>query len=267
AVRRGLDRLREAGVEFNVLTVVQGDNGDHPVAVYEGLKELGAEFIQFIPIVEREGETGVSERSVAPEQFGTFLSRIFDLWLAGDIDRIFVQHFNSALNAVLGNPYTLCVHAPRCGRAVALEHNGDLFSCDHYVFEEFRLGNIGSESYRVVLDGEQQVAFGDAKELALPRECLDCEVRRFCHGGCPAHRFVPDPGGGFAGNYLCTGYRAFFGHVEPFLEAMASAIQRKLPPSQYFRFLTDPGLGPGRNAPCPCGSGRRFRLCCGQAGG
>jgi uncharacterized protein len=262
-VKRGLDHLIEADVEFNVLTVVQRHNGDHPLEVYEGLKALGAHVLQFIPIVEPTGGGKVSPRTVLPEQFGSFLIEIFEKWRAGDIGRVHVQHFETALNAVMGNQNTLCVHSPTCGRAVAVEHNGDLFACDHFVFDEYRLGNITAESYHELLDGPAQTAFGADKLKKLPPKCVGCQVRYMCNGGCPAHWFVPTANSPFDTNYLCKGYLMFFRHIEPTLHGMKAALNQRMPASEYFRFMKDSKHKPGRNDPCPCGSGRKFKQCCG----
>ncbi len=262
-VKRGLDHLIEAGVEFNVLTVVQRHNGDHPLEVYEGLKTLGAHVLQFIPIVEPTGGGKVSSRTVLPEQFGSFLIEIFEKWRAGDIGRVYVQHFETALNAVMGNQNTLCVHSRTCGRSVAVEHNGDLFACDHFVFDEYRLGNITAESYHELLDGPAQTAFGADKLKKLPPECISCQVRYMCNGGCPAHGLVRAVNSPFNSNYLCKGYLMFFKHIEPYLHGMKAALHHRMPASEYFRFMNDSKHKPGRNDPCPCGSGRKFKQCCG----
>lgn len=256
-VKRGLDHLIAENVDYNVLTVVQRDNGDHPDEVYEGIKAMGAEFFQFIPIVERTGGQGVTDRSVLPGQFGEFMVRVFELWRQGDIGAVFVQHFDAALNAAVGNPYTVCVHAPECGRSVAIEHNGDLFSCDHYVEDEYRLGNINSQGYAAMLDGDLQTEFGRSKLTKLPAKCVECSIRYLCHGGCPAQRFIPAEQNDL--NYLCDGYFRFFSHIAPYMEAMKLALENGETANQYFRYMT---LKVGRNDPCPCGSGRKYKRCC-----
>ncbi len=265
-VKRGLDHLLAERVDFNVLTVIQRHNGYHGDEVYQGLKELGADFIQFIPIVERTGGTSVSSRSVLPEQFGSFLIDVFESWRIGDVGKIYVQSFDVALNAVMGNQNVLCVHAPECGRAVVLEHNGDLFACDHFVFPEYRIGNITEDSYSGMLDGEKQKAFGADKLKRLPPKCLKCSVRYLCNGGCPAHSFVPAQGTSFRQNYLCEGYLKFFTHIEPFLKGMKEALSHRLPACQYVQFLEDAKLKPGRNDICPCGSGKKYKHCCAAKG-
>jgi uncharacterized protein len=226
--------------------------------------------MQFIPIVEVEGTDKVSERSVRPRQFGRFLAGVCERWRQKDVGRIFVQHFDLMLGLVAGYPSRLCVHAERCGRAVALEHNGDLFSCDHFVFPQYHLGNIAEQSLAAMLDGPQQMQFGGDKSDGLPKYCRECRFLRLCYGGCPAHRIRKTPDGEDGLNYLCAGYREFFERTLPYFEAMAACINTGLQACEYERFLnrdssretTDARAG--RNAPCPCGSGRKFKRCCGR---
>lgn len=263
-VKRGLDHLLEEGTEFNVLTVVQRHNGDHPLRVYNGLKDLGAEHLQFIPIVERVGERGVSPRSVLPDQFGNFLIAIFEEWRKSDIGRIFVQHFDTALSTSMGYLDTLCVHARQCGRSVALEHNGNVYSCDHYVNPSDLIGNISKQRYVDMIDGEVQTNFGEAKQKELASKCLKCKVLYLCNGGCPVHQFMPVRQSRHDLNYLCAGYKAFFTHIEPYIHAMRSAIRQRLPAKEYFRFAAENKLKVSRNQPCPCGSGKKYKLCCGR---
>lgn len=259
-VKRGLEHLIMENVDYNVLTVVQRDNGDHPEEVYEGIKAMGAEYFQFIPIVERTGGQGVTDRSVLPRQFGEFMVTVFELWRQGDIGRIFVQHFDAALNAAMGNPHTVCVHAPECGRSVAVEHNGDLFSCDHYVEEEYRLGNIKALSYAAMLDGPAQTTFGQDKRTKLPAKCVKCSIRYMCHGGCPVQRFIPTEQHDL--NYLCDGYFRFFSHIAPYMDAMKRALENGQTANQYFRHLREGGVKIRRNDLCPCGSGKKYKRCC-----
>ena len=262
-VKRGLDNLIKHQVEFNVLTAIQRDNGDHPLEVYRALKEFGTQHIQFIPIVESLGNGSVSVRSILPEQYGKFMNAIFDDWLVNDIGRIHVQQFESALCTVINNRATICVHSKQCGRSLALEHNGDVFACDHFVFDDFRIGNISQETYVELVDGEQQSNFGEAKEKKLTNRCKRCDVRQFCNGGCMANRLVNLRNEKYKHNYLCEGYKAFFKHTQPYLEAIAQALRNRMPASQYHHFLTRSRLAPGRNSSCPCGSGKKFKKCCG----
>ena len=261
-VKFGLDNLIRHQVEFNVLTTVQRDNGDHPLEVYRALKDFGAEHIQFIPIVEKLGNGVVSSRSVLPGQYGEFMNTVFDEWLAADIGKIYIQQFESALSATVNQQATICVHAGQCGRALALEHNGDVFACDHFVFDDFRIGNIEQKTYLEMVDGEQQSDFGRAKKR-LTNRCKRCDIRQYCNGGCPAHRLVKHRQEQHLHNYLCDGYRSFFTHTRPYLEAIAKSLSNHMPASQYHRFLTRGGLAPGRNSLCPCGSGKKFKKCCG----
>ena len=272
AVMRGVDALRRHEVEWNTLTVVQCDNSNHPETVYDFLKGIGSSFMQFIPIVEVVGANRVSERSVRPRQFGRFLAGVFERWRREDVGRIFVQHFDLMLGMVMGQPSTLCVHAERCGRAMALEHNGDLYSCDHFVFPQNQLGNIAEQTLAAMVDGPQQQGFGRDKSDGLPRDCRECPFLRLCRGGCPAHRIRRTADGEGGLNYLCAGYREFFARTIPSLEAMAACLGAGLPACDYERFVKrDAGsgatdTGPGRNAPCPCGSGRKYKRCCGRSG-
>ncbi len=262
AVMKGLENLQQFEVDYNILTVIQRHNGDFPLEVYRGLRELGAEHIQFIPIIEQQEDEQVSTRSVLPNQYGEFMNAVFDEWLSHDIGRIYIQQVESALNSLINQSATICVHAETCGRALALEHNGDLFACDHFVFDEFRLGNISRADYPELVDGSQQTEFGLAKKTKLTERCLRCDVRHYCNGGCPAHQFITIKNETFRHNYLCEGYRAYFRHMRPYLEAIAEALRLNLPASNYHRFLSGKKTIVGRNDPCPCGSGRKFKRCC-----
>jgi uncharacterized protein len=262
-VQQGLENLQRHKVEFNILTVIQRHNGNHPIEIYNGLKEFGTKHLQFIPIVERTGGANVSERSVLPTQYGEFMIGVFDEWLAHDIGRIHIQQFESAISTCVGYGSTICVHSPQCGRALALEHNGNLYSCDHYVLDNHNIGNIKHQPYANLVDGEMQTAFGEAKEKELTDRCKRCDVRYLCNGGCPVHQFVPIRNEAFKHNYLCEGYKAFFRHIQPFMDAMAKALKNRFPADQYHRFLADEKLRPSRNSHCPCGSGKKFKKCCG----
>ena len=217
----GLDILKKHGVEFNVLTVINRKNSYHALEVYRFLKEIGSKFIQFIPIVEQIADepdpnglvlikpfsrqrASISEWSVEPLQFGKFLTAIFDEWVREDVGRVFVQIFDVALESWAGVPQSLCVFAPRCGQALALEHNGDLFSCDHFVYPENRLGNILEKPISGLITSQQQIQFGNAKETFLPTDCHECDVRFACNGECPKHRFTSTSKGEYGLNYLCA---------------------------------------------------------------
>lgn len=244
-VMRGLKVLRKHAVEFNTLTVVNRRNAEHPHEVYTFLKETGSGFLQFIPLVERkasglEKKSGltlasppghgsaqeeVTSWSVHPEAYGTFLVDIFDEWIRRDVGRVFVQMFDVALGNWMGLGSSLCVFRETCGQALALEHNGDVFSCDHYVYPRYRLGNLLNTSLGDMVASEQQRTFGTDKRDTLPRYCRECPVRFACHGECPKHRFVKTPDGEPGLNYLCPAYRRFFTHADPYLRRMADLLR------------------------------------------
>ena len=231
-VMRGLDRLKAHGVRWNALTTVHRANEEHPLEVYRFLRdELGAEHIQFIPIVERPTQVGVpvgdtvTDRSVSPAGYGTFLVDVFEEWVRRDVGRVFVQMFDSTLASFVGVPGSLCVHSETCGTALALEHNGDLYSCDHFVDPEHLLGNIGSRHMLELVASPQQQAFGDAKRDSLPAYCRACDVRFACHGGCPKDRFTTTPDGEPGLHYLCPSYQLFFRHVDRPMRVMTAAVR------------------------------------------
>ena len=240
-VMRGIERLKAHGVEFNVLTTVHAANAPHALEVYEFLRdEVGTSFIQFIPIVERTGHDGcaASDRSVTGAAYGAFLSTIFDAWVARDVGRVFVQIFDVALSAWSGRPAGLCVFEETCGRALALEHTGDLYACDHFVDVDHRLGNVGRTPLPVLVSSDAQNAFGRAKKDDLPAKCRECDVRFVCNGGCPKNRFLPTEDGPLL-NGLCDGYLHFFRHVGPAMEWMVDALRHRRPPAGIMTALAD----------------------------
>jgi uncharacterized protein len=239
-VMRGLEAIKRNKVEWNALTVVQRDNGDHGARVYRFLKDIGARFIQLIPIVEHLGGGRISDRTVTPEQWGGFLNAAWDEWIEGDIGEVFVQHFDMMLGITMGYPATMCVHARTCGRALAVEHNGDVYSCDHFVTPENLLGNIMKKRLTVLVDGEQQTRFGQDKLDTLPRYCRECTFVKSCYGGCPAHRITQTPDGEPGLNYLCESYKLFYSHTRPALRAMARALRRGDVARGYRRYLPEP---------------------------
>ena len=278
-VMRAARLFREYGVEFNILCTVHAGNDHHPLEVYRYLRdEVGTNFMQFIPIVERDNETGyqegnrVTDRSVTDRQYGDFLIAIFEEWVRRDVGRVFVQIFDVALAAWTGNRPGLCIFEESCGTALAMEHNGDLYSCDHYVEPDYLLGNMAQHSLLEMAGSETQNQFGDAKRDTLPQYCLDCEVRFVCNGGCPKNRFIETPDGEAGLNYLCAGYRAFFNHVREPMEAMARLLAARRAPAEIMNLyrqrdqarLVQPQARVNRNAPCPCGSGRKYKACCGR---
>jgi uncharacterized protein len=277
-VMRGLRLLQEHGVEYNVLCTVNAANESKPLDVYRFFRdEAGARFIQFIPIVERDNESGfqeggkVTDRSVGPERWGNFLSAVFDEWVRRDVGTVFVQHFDAALAAWAGYPPGLCVFSPTCGTALTLEHNGDLYSCDHFVEPDHYLGNITETSLIELVASEKQLKFGRDKESTLPQYCRKCPVLFVCHGGCPKNRFVETPDGEPGLNYLCESYRAFFTHIDRPMRMMADLLRQGRYADEVMQMLAageetsgKRTVKVGRNDPCPCGSGLKYKKCCGK---
>ncbi len=262
--------LHKHYVEFNILCAVSAANVAYPVEVYRFLRDdVGAQFIQFIPIVERHNETGfqegntVTDRSVTAEQWGRFLVTIFDEWVTRDVGRVFVQHFDAALAAWSGAPPAVCIFSPTCGTALALEHNGDLYSCDHFVEPNYLLGNILDTPLIELVSSDAQRQFGLNKRDTLPQYCLECPVRFACHGECPKNRFIETATGELGLNYLCAGYRAFFAHIDQPMRQMAALLRQGRAPADVMLKHRQP-IAPakaGRNDPCPCGSGLKFKKC------
>lgn len=260
--------LREHNVPFNILCAVNALNAAHPLEVYQFFRdEVGAEFIQFIPIVERVSKTGfqegetVTERSVTAEQWGCFLATVFDEWITRDVGRVFVQHFDVALAAWAGEPPAVCVFVPTCGTALALEHNGDLYSCDHFVEPNYMLGNILKTPLIDLVASDAQRQFGLNKLDTLPKYCRECPVRFACNGECPKNRFITTPEGESGLNYLCAGYRAFFQHIDQPMRLMATLLRQGRAPAEVMSHRLKPLAHFGRNAPCPCGSGLKYKKC------
>ncbi|HBX70308.1 MAG TPA: anaerobic sulfatase maturase [Chloroflexi bacterium] len=277
-VMRGVRLLQKHGVEFNILTTVNRLNGDYPREIYQFLRdEVGTTWIQFIPVIERINPDGfniynvgdtVTERSVRPEQFGRFLIQVFDEWIHHDVGEMFIQTFEAAARRWMGMPSGMCVFEETCGLGLALEHNGDLYSCDHFVEPDFLLGNIQEEHMIELVASDRQVKFGLDKRDSLPQYCLDCEVRFACHGECPKNRFIETPSGEPGLNYLCAGYKGFFHRVnEPYKilsmllrsgrpaeDVMAIVNQREAHfPQAFAKAKADD--------PCPCGSEMAFKHC------
>ncbi|MBZ0298643.1 MAG: anaerobic sulfatase maturase [Anaerolineae bacterium] len=277
-VMRGREALERHGVDYNILCTVHAANASHPLEVYRFFRdELDAHFMQFIPIVERANETGfqegssVTERSVTAVGYGQFLIGLFDAWVLQDVGQVFVQIFDVALAAWSGERPGLCIFEETCGTALAMEHNGDVFSCDHFVEPDYRLGNIQQIPLKDMVGSQRQWEFGQAKKDALPRYCRECEVRFVCHGGCPKNRFIDTPDGEPGLNYLCAGYRAFFNHVDHPMRFMAGELRAGRAPANVMFFLAREKMElekqfarVGRNDPCPCGSGLKFKKCHGR---
>jgi len=266
-VLRGLGLLQAHGVDVNVLCTVHAANQDRPLDVYRYFRdELGLNFIQFIPIVERENGTGfqegdtVTDRSVDPTTWGTFLGAVFDEWVTRDVGTVFVQLFDAALASWCDLPSTLCIFRKTCGDALALEHNGDLYSCDHFVEPDHLLGNIATTTMVELATSPRQRAFGQAKAETLPAYCRSCEVRFACNGECPRNRFTLAPDGEPGLNYLCAGYKSFFTHIDGPMRLMAQLLRS----GRYADEIREVFAAAGRNDPCPCGSGRKSKVCHGR---
>ncbi|HSG17639.1 MAG TPA: anaerobic sulfatase maturase [Anaerolineae bacterium] len=310
--------LQKHKVEFNILCTVHAANGDYPLEVYRFFRDdLGVDFIQFIPIIERAtpellpianlgwGEYGdgsdvvgadprdrpdaesmpvarsskrplyttqgslVTGRSVKAKQWGDFLIAIFDEWVHNDVGKVFIQLFDSSLGSWVGQGASLCIHRETCGVALALEHNGDLYSCDHFVEPDYFLGNIKEEHMLTMVASDQQRKFGEDKRDTLPRYCLECPVRFACHGGCPRNRFIKTPDGEDGLNYLCAGYKAFFSHVDRPMKIMAGLLRQRRYADEVMGILAaeeQTVQKVGRNEPCPCGSGKKYKHCHGRPG-
>ncbi len=233
----GLRVLQKHKVEYNLLCTVHAANSDHGLRIYRYFRdELGVQYLQFIPIVERVNQTGFQEgesvtaRSVRPEQWGAFLVEVFDEWVHRDVGRVFVSTFESALANWLGMPAGICVFNATCGRALALEHNGDLYACDHFVEPDYLLGNILEGSMAGLVASPKQRDFGRAKRDSLPKYCRECPVRFACHGECPKNRFTRTPDGEPGLNYLCAGYKRFFQHIDEPMRFMASELRLQRSP-------------------------------------
>lgn len=271
--------LKKHGVLFNTLTVLNSVNVKQPLAIYKYLKSLGSDFMQFIPIVERsytddniialigpnESVGEVTKWSVSPQEYGTFLSEVFDFWVRHDVGKVFIQTFDSTLAAWLGQPSGVCITAETCGHAFALEANGDLYQCDHYVYPEYKLGNIHDTTITEMNKSKEAIDFGVAKRQTLTQDCIDCRYLAACYGGCPKHRFSVSKTGLPEHNYLCKGYEMYFSHAEKYMKTMASLIMENQPASNIMT-LIQAGIfeydDVGRNEPCPCGSGKKYKKCC-----
>jgi uncharacterized protein len=295
-VRAGWDHLQRHGVQTNILCTVHNDNAAHALPIYRFFRDdLGARHLQFIPVVERVtddqaaraaegwGSTAgaprplytqaghrAAPRSVSGPAWGRFLIAVFDEWLRHDVGSVFVQAFDVALAARFGR-HELCIHAPTCGDAPALEHNGDLYSCDHYVETGHRLGNILDTPLADLVAGPAQRAFGRAKQDSLPGQCRRCDVLAYCQGGCPKDRFATTSDGEPGLNHLCEGYLAFFRHIDPWLAFMAGELGAGRAPAgamaeaaRHDARLAAAVAATSRNGPCPCGSGRKVKHCHGR---
>ena len=219
-VMRGIRLLQKHSVEWNAMATVNHLNADDPVGFYRFFKEIGCQYLQFTPVVE----PSLCDTSVTPEQWGRFICGVYDEWVKADVGQIFVQLFDATLANWAGEPPGICSMSPTCGRAAVMEANGDVYSCDHFVFPEYRLGNIRQQSLTEMLYGERQQQFGRNKRASLPRQCRECRFLFACHGECPKNRFIKDRYGEDGLNYLCKGYRQFFAHVASDMDFMKAEL-------------------------------------------
>ena len=241
-VMRGIDLLNKNGVEWNILATVNAVNADYPEETYIFLKNLGTQFIQFTPVVERIKDSGmlatpldddavIADFSVSPEKWGRFMCKIFDIWVKSDVGRIYVQLFDATLANRMGVPSPVCTMAKNCGDALAVEFNGDVYSCDHFVFPKYKLGNIHRQPLWKMSISSQQKKFGSKKSDSLPKKCLECPHLWGCHGECPRNRFIKTEEKGKRINYLCEGYKMFFEHVTPSIDFMKKELEAGRPPA------------------------------------
>jgi uncharacterized protein len=261
-VMKGLRLLQKHGVEYNVMACVAKETACRPIDVYHFFKEEGVEFIQFFPIVERlpdsqssqcglrlagpssldkeEENVQVTDWTVEPEKYGDFLIAVFDEWVRNDVGKVFVMNFEWALNTWIGNASPVCIFAKQCGSSIILEHNGDMYACDHCVYPQYKLGNILADDPMSAVNKSLQSGFGVSKETALPRWCMECEVLAACQGGCPKHRFAKtyydEPGL----HYLCSGYKNFFLYIRKYLKIMTQLLENGLPASYVMDAMKGP---------------------------
>jgi len=267
-VMQGYRLLLRYGVPVDILCVVHDRNVREPAAVYQFFREIKAQYISFIPLVEPDitAPNGVGPRTVPSEAFGTFLCAVFDAWVRQDIGRIVVQIFEEAARPFSGQDHSLCVFRETCGDVPVIEHNGDFYCCDHFVTPEYRLGNIRGTALAALLEHPAQQSFGRNKRDKLPQDCRECDVLAMCHGGCPKDRIILAPHGEGSRNYLCAGYQKFFRHCRPYFFDLATLRMSGQPPERLMEHVrnTDLKARPvvGRNDPCPCGSGKKYKRCC-----
>lgn len=253
-VMNGIKLLKKHNVEWNAMAVVNDFNADYPLEFYHFFKDNGCKYIQFAPIVERtvksadgsrlatfkDGkEATLAEFSVTPEQWGNFLCRIFDEWVRQDVGDTFVEIFDCTLANWVGETPGICVYAKECGHAGVMEFNGDVYSCDHFVFPEYRLGNIREKTITEMLYGNKQIQFSKLKSQALPQQCHECEWEFACHGECPKNRFIKDQYGNPGLNYLCKGYAQYFKHIAPYMDFMKEEYMNQRPPANVMKFVDE----------------------------
>jgi len=259
-VLKTLRNLQKYKISYNVLTCVTNESSQYPLEIYHFLKKEGVEFIQFIPIVERMAdeqaaalglrhatpssihEEGVylAPWTVNPEKYGDFLITIFDEWVRQDVGEVTVMNFESSLVAWMGLPATVCIFAETCGKAAIIEHNGDVYSCDHFMYPDYKLGNVQTQTFKEMIDSIQQSEFGQAKKTSLPKYCQTCEVKFACNGECPKHRFLTTPDGEPGLNYLCAGYKKYFTHIHRYMKGMVQLLEHGLPASKISDLINHP---------------------------
>lgn len=266
---RGLKLLQKHGVEYNVMACVARNTAYKPLEVYHFFKNEGVEFIQFTPIIERwpdsdcesnglqlsgpasldciETSSRVTEWTVLPEDYGDFLIAVYEEWVRNDVGEVFVMNFEWALQAWIGNPSPVCVHAEKCGGSLAIEHNGDVYACDHFVYPRYKLGNILRDHLLGMMETSLQSGFGNAKDTALPHQCRDCQVLNACRGGCPKHRFKKSYDDEPGLHYLCEGYRSFFLHIRKYLRAITQLLEYGRPASLIMEAVKGPLILPVSN--------------------
>jgi uncharacterized protein len=256
--------LSSHGITTDILCTVHVANVLHPLETYDFFKQIQTRYIGFLPIVEKDPESrsGASPCSVPARAFGEFLCAVFDQWKREDIGKVLVQNFEEVARTALGQEHSLCIFRKTCGNFPVVEHNGDFYACDHFVNPDHCHGNIRQTPLDELLECQIQQAFGQSKRRTLPSKCRKCNVLNFCNGGCPKDRFVESDDGKNKLNYLCEGYKLFFNHCLPFVQALSQEHRRKT-----FGEM-NPSMGglnrrkPGRNDPCPCGSGKKYKACC-----
>ena len=251
-VMQGISLLKKHRVEWNAMAVVNAYNAEHPLEFYHFFRDNGCQYLQFTPIVERltEHEDGrtlasladdreipLADASVTPEQWGNFLCTIFDDWVRHDVGKMFVEIFDCTLANWMGVLPGICAYSKECGHAGVMEHNGDVYSCDHFVFPEYKLGNIREKSLIDMLYGEKQQEFSRLKHTSLPRQCKECDMEFACHGECPKNRFEKDKYGEPGQNYLCQGYYQYYSHVAPYMDFMKRELLAQRPPANIMNVL------------------------------
>ena len=251
-VMQGISLLKKHGVEYNCMAVVNDYNADYPLEFYNFFKEIGCEFLQFAPIVERlkddkstptalasanDKKAKLADFSVSPKQWGNFLCTIFDEWVKKDVGKLYIQLFDSTLANWVGEQPGVCTMAKTCGHAGVMEFNGDVYSCDHFVFPEYKLGNIYNEPLASMMYSDKQLKFGADKFDKLPKQCKECNVLFACNGECPKNRFTYDKYGEYGLNYLCEGFYQFFNHVAPYMDFMKKELLAKRPPANVMNWV------------------------------